>query len=123
MTPLMIAVDNLDFAEVRRLLEQQHADINAADEFGQTALHFAVDAEVDEADLHLSKGDPRPQPSADMTRLLLEHGADVRVRERQGETALDWAILRHHKLAEALLRQYGQAYQSDAANVGYRPRG
>jgi ankyrin repeat protein len=115
MTPLMIAVDNLDFPAVHRLLEQ-HADINATDEFGQTALHFAVDTEVEEAERRTEKTGSRVEPRADMTRLLLEHGADVRVRERQGETPLDWAVLRRHKLAEALLRQYGQAYQSDAAN-------
>jgi len=106
MTPLMIAVDNMDFEKVRGLLEL-HMEINAADQFGQRALHFAVDSEVEEGQREAEKTLSRVEARADMTRLLLEHGADASVRDARGDTPLDWAIRLRPTLAEQLLRQYG----------------
>jgi ankyrin repeat protein len=108
MTALMIAVENMEFETVRRLLERQ-VDVNARDEMGQRALHFAIDAEVDEAQHQSEKTGSRIEPRAEMTQLLLTHGAEVKVRDAQGESPLNWAIERRHKRAEELLRQHGAA--------------
>lgn len=73
-TPLLRAVDNgyIDAAEV--LLSLVETDVNARDEYDNTALHHAVAA-----------GD------ITMVSLLLEHAADPSLRNREGVTPADIA--------------------------------
>ena len=56
-----------------KLLLEHHADVNAANADGETALHYAA--------LSL---DP-------VVRLLAEHGANLEAKDRQGRTPLDMA--------------------------------
>ena len=57
-----------------RVLLARHVDVNAVNENGQTAVHFAA----------LSM-DP-------VVRLLAENGADLSIRDKNGRTALDFAM-------------------------------
>ena len=60
--------------EAVQILLARHVDVNATNENGQTALHFAA----------LSM-DP-------VVRLLAEHGANLFIKDKQGRTALDFAM-------------------------------
>jgi uncharacterized protein len=61
-------------AAVRYLVEELHADVNARDHEGNTALHHAA-----------ARGDN------EMIRYLVEHGADVKAVNREGRTTVDMA--------------------------------
>lgn len=69
---LMAAVEH-DQVEILRLLLQQGADVNYATVTGWTALHHAVDLEVD------SCNQGGPPPDLRLVRPLLEAGARVDV--------------------------------------------
>jgi ankyrin repeat protein len=71
---LIAAVKNSDPAAVRALL-QKHADINAADPDGTTALHWAA-----------------YQGEADVAALLIKAGANVNARTALGITPLKLAV-------------------------------
>jgi hypothetical protein len=60
--------------EAVRVLLARQVDVNAVNENGQTAVHFAA----------LSM-DP-------VVRLLAENGADLAIKDKQGRTALDFAM-------------------------------
>lgn len=60
--------------EAVRVLLARHVDVNAVNENGQTAVHFAA----------LSM-DP-------VVRLLAENGADLTIKDKQGRSALDFAM-------------------------------
>ncbi|MEZ4417673.1 MAG: ankyrin repeat domain-containing protein [Gemmatimonadota bacterium] len=59
---------------VRYLVEEQHADVNARDANGYSALHHAA-----------ARGD------VELIQYLVDHGADVTVVSRRGQTAADMA--------------------------------
>jgi ankyrin repeat protein len=61
-------------AAVKYLVEELHADVNARDHDGNTALHHAA-----------ARGDN------EMIMFLVEHGADVTVVNREGNTTVDMA--------------------------------
>ena len=61
-------------AAVKYLVEELHAEVNAADADGNTALHNAA-----------SRGDN------EMILYLVSHGADVRAVNRNGQTTVDVA--------------------------------
>ncbi len=73
-TPLLRAVDNGYIDTARLLLELPDTDINAQDEYDNTALHHAVSA-----------GD------RSLVELLLSFGADPSIANRDGVTALHLA--------------------------------
>jgi ankyrin repeat protein len=57
-----------------KVLLDQHVDVNATNDAGQTALHFAA-------------------LSSDSTvKLLAEHGAELDIKDKQGRTPLDFAL-------------------------------
>lgn len=72
--------------EILRLLLDSGVNPNSTDEFGQTALHLAVDCAIDRyafsIDDHLD---------LQMIKLLLEYGASPLISNLRGETAIDWA--------------------------------
>ncbi|MCL5436678.1 MAG: ankyrin repeat domain-containing protein [Candidatus Dependentiae bacterium] len=81
-TPLHWAVYNSDLAEVKRLLDEEAADVNTPDlQHGATPLHWAADT-----------GDTT------VMALLIDHGAKLDVPDHEGNTALHWAV-RSGKLA------------------------
>jgi uncharacterized protein len=61
-------------AAVKYLVEELHADVNARDHEGNTALHHAA-----------SRGDN------EMIQYLVSKGADVTVVNREGKTTVDMA--------------------------------
>jgi uncharacterized protein len=61
-------------AAVKYLVEELHADVNARDAEGNTALHHAA-----------ARGDN------EMITYLVEHGADVKAVNREGRTTVDMA--------------------------------
>jgi ankyrin repeat protein len=61
-------------AAVKYLVEELHADVNARDHEGYTALHHAA-----------ARGDN------EMIMYLVQHGADVRAVTRDGRTTVDMA--------------------------------
>ncbi len=60
--------------EAVRILAEQKVDVNAANDAGETALHFAAMA-----------SDP-------VVKFLAENGANLSAKDRQGRTALDMAL-------------------------------
>lgn len=101
--PLAAAAEKSDHATIRSLLKQ-HANVNAAQADGMTALHWAAYRD----DLEMAKALVAAQASvtvtnrygvtplslacqngsASMVELLLEHGADPNTTQRGGETVL-----------------------------------
>jgi hypothetical protein len=77
MTPLHKAARDGDTNEVELLLAHG-ADVNAKDNYGNTALHLAA------ANDH-----------KDVAELLLAHGAEVNARDNQGVTPLHKAVIGH----------------------------
>mmetsp|Transcript_15998 Transcript_15998/g.24940 ORF Transcript_15998/g.24940 Transcript_15998/m.24940 type:complete len:392 (+) Transcript_15998:144-1319(+) len=71
-------------------LIQDGVDVNAADETGQTALHFAAD-----------KG------AADCAKLLVQAGANVNATDREGISALQAAVIMGHVDVTAMLLEAG----------------
>ncbi len=80
-TPLMRAVDNQHADTAQVLLELGGADVDFADESGNTALHFAV-----------------ANNQLDVVNLLLNSGADPQHKNRDGITPADLAV-QHPKMA------------------------
>jgi len=68
ITPLMVAAETGSL-DAMKMLVDRHADVNAKNMYGSTALMWSVT-------------DPKK------VRLLLDHGADVNVAARSGRTAL-----------------------------------
>jgi ankyrin repeat protein len=60
--------------EAVKVLLDKHVDVNAANDSGQTALHFAA------------------QASDDIVRLLVANGANIEAKDKQGRTPLDAAL-------------------------------
>lgn len=122
-TPLMIAIDRNDAATATRLIGAK-ADVNAANEYGATAVWVAASSgNVPLLKLLLSAhANPNaavvsgetPLMSAvdngsiDAAKLLLEHGADVNARESNGgQTALMWAAANRSPDLVGLLLERG----------------
>ncbi len=85
-TPLMRSVERNRPKSVRALLTSQATVVNARNEHGATALHYAV-----------ARGD------VDMARWLVERGADMSAEDRAGRTPLDMANGRGHRAMEKFL--------------------
>lgn len=85
---LFEAVSNNNIKEVARLIEAG-ANVNATDDYGETALMMAVSSEG---------------AGADMAKLLIAAGADVNARDKGGKTALIIAEDHNAKDAMALLK-------------------
>ena len=83
-TPLLRAVDNGYLNAAALLLNLPDTDINARDEYDNTALHHAVSAQ-----------------NTDMITLLIEHNADVHVKNRDGVSSLE--LSKEFSSLEALL--------------------
>jgi uncharacterized protein len=102
-SPLADAVMQQDDAQVRTLLGH-HADVNAAQPDGSTALHWAASRSEAETTARLLAAGARPNVTTDtgmtplvlacqagslgVVKLLLEHGADVNQTLLHGETPL-----------------------------------
>ena len=97
-TPLLLATtrelsgnaDNMSFAQLADSLIAAGADINAANQAGQTALMSAAKAQ-----------------RTDNVRVLLDRGASIEARDQQGRTALMHALE---------VRSYGRASSSGAVD-------
>ena len=94
--------ENVAVEDVQKLLDAGH-DVNAANDFGETPLHWAA-----------------YYSPAEVVELLLQHGADVNARTNYGATPLHWAA--GHSTAEVveLLLQHG-ADVNARANGGATP--
>src|SRR5438105_4623887 len=90
VTELMIAASRGDYPTAERLVNA--CDVNARDQFGNTALIYAA------AGGH-----------ADVLRLLLRAGADPALRNEAGADALERATSAGHGDAAALLLSAGSA--------------
>ncbi len=88
--PLLQIANNNEHPQVMALLLAAGADVNAANDAGLTALHWAI------------QKDAREQ-SWQKVKLLLDNGADLHQKDAYGRTPLDCA---DNPMAE-LLRQHG----------------
>ncbi len=116
------AVRSGDYNEVKRLIGVG-ADVNAQDNFGETALMKATYYEHQEvAQLLIENGaDVNIQENSGATALffatergylevailLIENGADVNIQDNIGSTALTWALTGGHEEIAKLLREAG----------------
>ncbi len=82
---LFAIVEHAGYEILRSLLESG-IDPNSTDEFGQTALHLALDCAVDRYAFNVDD-----QLDLQTIRLLLEFGASPWKANLRGETAVDWA--------------------------------
>lgn len=94
---LLKAVKDYDFEQVEQMIKAG-ADVNAANEYGVTALMTAVSRSTNE----------------DMIDLLIELGADVNARSKLGETPLMWCA--YSKKNAVKLIEYG----ADVNAVNYQ---
>lgn len=85
-TALHLASQNGHLEVVRMLLAQRLVDVNATDEDGWTALHYAVDGE-----------------RKNLVEFLLANSAWVTIRTRDGLTPVDLAVAKGNKLLVDLL--------------------
>ncbi|EAT40147.1 AAEL008117-PA [Aedes aegypti] len=85
-TALHLAAKNGHLEVVRMLLAQRLVNVNATDEDGWTALHYAVDDE-----------------RKNLVELLLSNSAWVTIRTRDGLTPVDLAVTKGNKLLRDLL--------------------
>ncbi len=95
-----IAADDGDLQLLRRLAELG-ADPNRPDDYGQTALHIAVDADVDGATQSNTEVDFQT------AELLLSLGADPTIADNSGKTPVDWAHEHAPVLGEKFLALCG----------------
>lgn len=88
------------YPEIVKMMLEHGADPNAADQFGQTALHYAVWSD-------------NPQVSI----LLLQHGADPNRTYGRGDTPLGFAVFSHDAdLVRVLLEYHANPNVKDSAN-------
>jgi len=85
-TLLHLAAEFQDLELVQRLVSTG-ADLNRPDEFGQTALHFAVDIDIDGP----TQQNEEEKIDFSTTKLLLALGASPWVVDHRGRTARGWA--------------------------------
>jgi ankyrin repeat protein len=97
-TPLMLS----GTAEMSTLLIEHHARVDAVNDDGVTALHFAV------------------MQSYDLTRTLLDAGASVSLRDEHGRTALYDAVSDDDVYIVGLLITYGSD-SSTKCEYGHSP--
>jgi hypothetical protein len=92
-TALMRAAAQEDLKTVQQLLSgAAHAEVNALDQGGQTALILACQ---------------NSQANPEVIKALLASGADVNLRSRNGYAALTWALARNNTAVVRLLRRAG----------------
>ena len=71
MNPLIQAIKNKNFHQLRLLIELGH-DVNVKDDAGDSLLHIAIESNI----------------SIDLIRLIIESGADVNAEDKYGITPL-----------------------------------
>ena len=89
------AVEKGDSKEMKRLLEQEEADVNARDSKGETALNFAT-----------KRGHKK------VISLLLDKGTSVEAKNKYGQTPLHWAAFCGHKKIASLLLENGASVEA-----------
>jgi len=104
-TPLMSAIEHRKLKMIEFLLENG-ADINFQPEGDWSALHHAVDVEIDSA---LQTCGDVEIASTNIIRLLLENGGDISLKNNSGETPVDLAKEYRCKKIVELLLMYSSA--------------
>ena len=120
---LLEAAEDDAIAEVRELLDLG-VNVNARDERGRTALHWASDNRHPDivkmlidtgADLEIQEDEDGNTAFAlasfnghsDIVRMLIDAGSDLYARDRYGRTALRWASIEGHSDIVRMLREAG----------------
>jgi len=85
---LHLACEHRNFEAIRALIKAG-ANLEAIDKFGQTALHIAVDNDIDSV---AQLGGQLKDMRFETTRLLIELGAKTTARDNQGQTPRDIAV-------------------------------
>ena len=104
-TPLILAIEHRQI-EIIKFLLKNGADINFQVNGGWSALHHAVDSEID-GTLQTCCGNLEKTP-IDLVMLLLENGADVDLKLDDGDTPIDIAKDYKYEKFITLLQKYSK---------------
>jgi len=103
---------------VKRLIQQEHVDVNTKNRYNQTALYYACENGHTEVVQYLLENNASINVGAkpiaavrhdhyDCVKLLLQHNADVHCTNKKLETPMSVAVQKHHYTIKLLLLQYG----------------
>ncbi len=109
----IVAAQNGDFKTIEKLLKKINFDVNVADSYSRTALHYAVRYYVHEDNMSKSE-------KIKIMELLINNGADLSAQDGQGETVLSFAIKYGHLDVVKLLFKY-KAYIGPKDYKGFTP--
>jgi ankyrin repeat protein len=112
-----------DITNLKLVLKKNPKSINAADKYGWTPLHYAIDkGNIEIAKFLISKGAQVNVPDAkgttplhcaveiarrELVILLLDNGADITAKDKQGRSPLKLAMDNNHQSIAELLRVHG----------------
>ncbi len=106
ITDLMWATINEDVDKVKKLVGSG-ANVNAKDEFGNTALMYAAGSHLHASEKQLENGAKTEKRWLDIMKFLLKNGADPNEKNKNNRTSLSFAVYHGREEGVQTLINYG----------------